>query len=108
MEIKRPPNYRTRTALIIRAVRSAIGYNQEQFADFIGCSKPTIARLETLETQMSDRLYKRMRMALKMHGITIDALAEDGVSVLFDEGAISLLQEQLQDEARRRSDRQKR
>lgn len=56
---------------------------------------------------MSDRLFKQMRMALKMHGITVDISGRDGVSLLFDEGAISLLQEQLQNEAKRRSDRKR-
>jgi len=102
-----PPGYQLRTALAIRAVRSAIGYNQEQFATLIGSSKPTVARIETLETLMNPALYERMIMKLRLHGITVDALGHEGVSVLFDEDAIKLLQEQLQDDARRRSDRKK-
>lgn len=105
MESTYLPGYQLKTALAMRSVRSAIGYNQEQFAEFIGSSKPTIARIETLETLMNPALYERMIMKLRLHGITVDALSQDGVTVQFDNDAIQLLQEQLQGDARRRSDR---
>lgn len=107
MDIAQPSGYQVRTALAVRSVRSAIGYSQEQFAKFIGSSKPTIARIETMETLMSPTLYEQMIMKLRLHGITVDALSREGVSVLFDNDAFTLLQEQLQDDARRRSDRKK-
>ena len=33
----------------IRAARSAIGWNQQEFADRMGVAKSTVARIETLE-----------------------------------------------------------
>lgn len=95
-----------RIALIMRSVRTAIGYNQIQFAELIGSSKPTIARIETLEMPMKDELYTRMVERLEEFGIKIDS-AQDGVSLHFDERAIMLLQDRLQDATLRRPDRKK-
>ena len=96
----------TRIALIMRSVRSALGYNQIQFAELIGSSKPTIARIETLEMPMKDELYSRMVERLEEFGVGIDS-AQDGVSLHFDERAIMLLQDRLQDATLRRPDRKK-
>lgn len=95
-----------RIALIMRSVRTAIGYNQIQFAELIGSSKPTIARIETLEMPMKDELYTRMVERLEEFGIEIDSNL-DGVSLHFDERAIAILEGRLQDTGLRRPDRKK-
>jgi len=95
-----------RIALVMRSVRSAIGYNQVQFAELIGSSKPTIARIETLEMPMNGELYTRMVEQLEELGIKIDS-DQDGVSLHFDERAVTLLQDRLQDATLRRPDRKK-
>ena len=96
----------TRIALVMRSVRSALGYNQIQFAELIGSSKPTIARIETLEMPMKDELYARMVERLEELGINIDS-SQDGVSLHFDERAIAILEGRLHDTALRRPDRKK-
>lgn len=96
----------THIALVMRSVRSAIGYNQIQFAELIGSSKPTIARIETLEMPMKDKLYARMVERLEELGIKIDSNL-DGVSLHFDERAIAVLEGRLQDADLRRPDRKK-
>ncbi|ATH99126.1 helix-turn-helix domain-containing protein [Alcaligenes faecalis] len=96
----------TRIALVMRSVRSALGYNQVQFAELIGSSKPTIARIETLEMPMKDELYSRMVERLDEFGIKIDSNL-DGVSLHFDERAIAVLEGRLHDTALRRPDRKK-
>jgi len=96
----------TRIALVMRSVRSALGYNQVQFAELIGSSKPTIARIETLEMPMKDELYARMVERLEEFGIKIDANLH-GVSLHFDERAIAILEGRLQDANLRRPDRKK-
>lgn len=90
----------------MRSIRSAIGYNQIQFAELIGSSKPTIARIETLEIPMKDELYARMVERLEEFGIKIDSNL-DGVSLHFDERAIAILKGRLHDTALRRPDRKK-
>ncbi|CUI88837.1 Uncharacterised protein [Alcaligenes faecalis] len=90
----------------MRSVRSALGYNQVQFAELIGSSKPTIARIETLEMPMKDELYSRMVERLDEFGIKIDSNL-DGVSLHFDERAIAVLEGRLHDTALRRPDRKK-
>lgn len=90
----------------MRSVRSAIGYNQIQFAELIGSSKPTIARIETLEMPMKDELYTRMIERLDELGIKIGSNL-DGVSLHFNEQAIAILEGRLQDTALRRPDRKK-
>ena len=95
-----------RIALVMRSVRSAMGYNQIQFAELIGSSKPTIARIETLEMPMKDELYSRMVERLEEFGIKIDSNL-DGVSLHFDERAIAILEGRLHDTALRRPDRKK-
>lgn len=95
-----------RIALVMRSVRSAIGYNQIQFAELIGSSKPTIARIETLEMPMKDELYTRMIERLEEFGIKICSNL-NGVSLHFDEQAIAILEGRLQDTALRRPDRKK-
>ncbi|MEZ2623733.1 helix-turn-helix domain-containing protein [Paenalcaligenes hominis] len=96
----------TRIALVIRSVRSALGYNQIQFAELIGSSKPTIARIETLEMPMKDEIYTRMVERLEEFGVEIDSNL-DGVSLHFDERAIAILEDRLQDADLRRPDRKK-
>ena len=59
-----PPNYNTESskyatmentiegakiAVVLRAARAAIGWNQQQFADKMGVAKSTVARIETLD-----------------------------------------------------------
>ncbi|WP_454005448.1 hypothetical protein [Alcaligenes sp. Marseille-Q7550] len=95
-----------RIALVMRSVRSAIGYNQVQFAELIGSAKPTIARSETLEMPMNGELYTRMVEQLEELGIKIDS-DQDGVSLHFDERAIAVLEGRLHDTALRRPDRKK-
>lgn len=90
----------------MRSVRSALGYNQVQFAELIGSSKPTIARIETLEMPMKGELYSRMVERLEEFGIKIDSNL-DGVSLHFDERAIAILEGRLHDTALRRPDRKK-
>ena len=99
-------NTQTRIALVMRSVRSALGYNQVQFAELIGSSKPTIARIETLEMPMKDDLYARMVERLEEFGIKIDSNLH-GVSLHFDERAIAILEGRLQDANLRRPDRKK-
>lgn len=98
-------NRQIQIAVVMRSVRSAIGYNQIQFAEFIGSSKPTIARIETLELPMNESLYVQMIERLKEIGVTVSVLSNKGVSVAFDENALTLLRTRLQDESLRRSDR---
>src|SRR5690606_5745176 len=96
----------TRIGLVMRSVRSALGYNQVQFAALIGSSKPTIARIETLEMPMKDDLYARIVERLEEFGIKIDSNLH-GVSLHFDERAIAILEGRLQDANLRRPDRKK-
>ncbi|MCG7598634.1 helix-turn-helix domain-containing protein [Halomonas sp. McH1-25] len=92
-------------AVAMRAVRSAMGLNQAQFAELIGVSKPTIARIETLELPMRFEIYAKTLKILKKLGVTVDTLYTDSVHIEIEPKAIDLLKEKLMDDTRRRSDR---
>ncbi|RUR25701.1 helix-turn-helix domain-containing protein [Vreelandella andesensis] len=92
-------------AVAMRAVRGALGLNQAEFAELIGVSKPTVARVETLETAMRLNDYSNMLQKLKNLGVKVDTLYSDNVTVEFEPKALEALTAKLSDQGKRRSDR---
>lgn len=94
-----------RIAVAMRAVRGALGVNQAEFAKLIGVSKPTVARVETLEAGMRLDTYSNMLKKLKEIGVVVDTLYSENVLVEFEPKAIEHLKEKLADQGQRRKDR---
>tara|TARA_A100001391_G_C4920404_1_gene238990 strand:+ start:109 stop:531 length:423 start_codon:yes stop_codon:yes gene_type:complete len=92
-------------AAAMRAVRNALGVNQEEFAELIGISKPTVARVETLEVSMKLEMYTNILKRLKKMGIKVDTIYSDSVHVEFEPRALEILRENLADASKRRQGR---
>ncbi len=94
-----------RIAVAMRAVRGALGVNQAEFAKLIGVSKPTVARVETLEAGMRLDTYANMLKKLKEIGVVVDTLYSENVRVEFEPNSLESLMERLSDQGQRRQDR---
>ena len=92
-------------AVAMRAVRGALGINQAEFAKLIGVSKPTVARVETLEVPMRLDAYSNMLQKLREMGVKVDTLYTESVQVEFEPQALESLLNKLSDPQSRRPDR---
>lgn len=92
-------------AVAMRAVRGALGITQGELAELLGVSKPTVARVETLEASMRLDDYSNMLKIMKEMGVKIDTLYTDNVKVEFEPAALETLLNKLSDQGHRRSDR---
>jgi transcriptional regulator with XRE-family HTH domain len=94
-------------AVAIRSARTAIGWNQQEFADLMGTAKSTITRVETLEMgAKADFLNKAMRLFREV-GVTVDLYQLDAISILVEPKAVLLAKSRLEDGSLKRSDRKK-
>jgi len=92
-------------ALAIRTARAAIGWNQQEFAEFMGVAKSTVARIETLEmSAKADFLNKAMRL-FRDSGVFVDLYELDRLPLEINKVCIEIAQKRLVDESLRRSDR---
>lgn len=96
-----------RVAQAMKMGRAALGCNQAEFAKIIGVSKPTIARIETLEMPPRFEIYARMVDILRQHDVFVDAVSGEGVQVAIGRQAVEAMIERLEDDANRRTDRQR-
>lgn len=85
-----------RFALAMRLTRSAIGMNQQEFADELNIAKSTVARNETLEMSMrADTLTALLRLMAK-YGIEMDLLGSpDTLTLKLSETTFNQAQEKL-------------
>lgn len=92
-------------AVSLRAARTAIGWNQQEFADLMKVAKSTVARIETLEmSAKADFLTKALRLFLDA-GVSIDLIQSKGLTVQIDNSTLIEAGRRLKDESKRRSDR---
>ena len=92
-------------AVALRAARSAIGWNQQEFADKMGVAKSTVARIETLEMGAKADFLIRAIQLFRQAGVEVDLAG--AVSIRLDIGQATVLGAvaALEDESKRRSDR---
>lgn len=93
-------------AIALRAGRTAIGWNQQEFADRLGVAKSTIARIETMESAPSAAVLMRAMQLLREGGVAVD-LMSGGLSFQVAPAAIEEAARRLKDEQMRRTDRKK-
>ncbi len=92
-------------AIAIRAARTAIGWNQQEFADLMKVAKSTITRVETLEMgAKADFLNKAMRL-FRDAGVIVDLYQLDTIAMSIETKAILIAKSRLEDGDLRRSDR---
>jgi transcriptional regulator with XRE-family HTH domain len=94
-------------AVALRAGRTAIGWNQQEFADKLDVAKSTIARVETMESVASATLLMNALHVLKEAGVVVDLLSDEALQFHVEPKALMEAAERLQDEQMRRSDRRK-
>ncbi len=78
-----------RFALAMRLTRSALGMNQQEFADELGVAKSTVARNETLEMSMRADTLTSMFRVMHKHGVEMDLLSDpDSLTVKLNKTAL--------------------
>lgn len=92
-------------AIALRAARTGIGWNQQEFADLMGVAKSTIARIETMEmAAKGDFLVKAIGLFRSL-GLELELFSPGKVEIKIEEPAIQKALAMLKDESRRRADR---
>ncbi len=87
--------------------RAAVGWSQEELAAQLGIAKTTIARMETLEGNISAAQLSQLVNLYASHGIELQFMVGDEVRVRADNNALTQAQARLLDVTLRRSDRVK-
>jgi transcriptional regulator with XRE-family HTH domain len=93
-------------SIAIKLARTALGLNQQMFADKLGVSKTTLARIETMEAKASFEFYMNVTKLINSVGVTFEVDADD-ILLRITPAAQQLAIETLADENNRRSDRKK-
>ena len=89
----------------LRSARAIAGWSQVEFAERLGLSKSTVARLETSEVDIPFSVLKRILNEYKKIGIEIDLMFSPNLNISVEPKALESFKERLQDEEKRRSDR---
>lgn len=84
----------TKIASVIRAVRTALAWSQQDLADRAHISKPTIARIESMFMSPRADTIDALITAFREEGVMIDILAEE-VSIRMNKSALLKLQKTL-------------
>jgi transcriptional regulator with XRE-family HTH domain len=94
-----------RIAVALRAARTAIGWNQQEFADRMGVAKSSIARIETLEIAPKAAFLTKALRLLKEAGVAIELFQAEVISLVIEPSALIEAARRLGDDALRRTDR---
>lgn len=94
-----------RIAVALRAARTAIGWNQQEFADKVGVAKSSIARFETLEIEPKGSFLVNAMRVFKEAGVTLAIFEDENVNLAIHPAALNEAGRRLADEVMRRSDR---
>ena len=89
----------------LRTARAIAGWSQVEFAEKMGLSNSTVARLETKEADIPFTALKKILSKYKEIGIEIDLLYSANLNISIEPKALEAFRHQLQDEEQRRSDR---
>lgn len=77
-----------RIAVSIRSARAAVGWNQQEFADLMGVSRSTVARIEILQMLPRADFLLRALALFKAAGVEVDLLTPGKVQISVGESAI--------------------
>jgi transcriptional regulator with XRE-family HTH domain len=92
-------------AVALRTARSAIGWNQQEFADEMAVAKSTIARIETLEVSPKADLLLQAMEVFGQAGVEVNFFQGDNLTVVVSPHALENAELRLMNEALRRTDR---
>ncbi len=89
------PTFSEQLAILVKAVRTAMGWSQTEFAQLTGVSRPTLQRLEQKDpTALRSDSVDKILNTLHAHGIRYE-LMPGQLSVHFDQQALNKAIEQL-------------
>ena len=92
-------------AVALRSARTALGWNQQEFADKMLVAKSTIARIETLEmTPKADFLTRALRL-FHDAGVSVDLLHAEKIVLGVEFAGLREAKRRLENDNLRRSDR---
>lgn len=92
-------------AVAVRAARTAIGWNQQEFADKMGVAKSTVARIETMEMAARGDFVIKAIQLFREAGVEVDLSDIRSLPIRISGPAILAAVEALNDQTKRRSDR---
>jgi len=96
-----------KVAIAIKAARTALGLSQLEFSEKLNVSKTTLARIETLESDISLNFYISANKVLNELGIYLDVMTNDDVVITIKPEAQQMVVDVLADESNRRADKKK-
>jgi predicted transcriptional regulator len=80
-------SFNTQIAIVLRGVRTALAWTQQDLATRAKVSKPTIARIERMEMSPRGDTIHALLSAFRQEGVEIDMLADE-VIVRFTKPAL--------------------
>lgn len=92
-------------AIALRTARTAMGWNQQEFAEKMGVAKSTIARIETLEMGAKANFLLSAINLFRESGIDVELGSAASIQLGIRQTAVTAAVEALQDESKRRKDR---
>ena len=91
-------------SIAIKLARTALGLNQQMFAEKLGVSKTTLARIETLDAKVSFEFYMSVTKLMTSEGVIFE-VEDDDIILRVTPAAQQIAIEALDDGNIRRSDR---
>ncbi|HJV84315.1 MAG TPA: helix-turn-helix transcriptional regulator [Noviherbaspirillum sp.] len=96
-----------KVAVALRAARTALGWNQQEFAEKLGVAKSTVARIETADSVASAPVLMKALGLLATAGVEVDLLGTSGLRFAVTAAALQEAKGRLQDDQMRRADRKR-
>lgn len=92
-------------AVALRTARTAIGWNQQEFADLMGVAKTTVARIETLEMSARAEFISKAMRLFREAGVVVDLYDASLLPLTISSVAVTKAVDDLMDDSKRRKDR---
>ena len=91
----------------MRTARSVVGWSQDELSRLSGIPKITIARVETLESNLKAEQLMNLLDLYGSVGANLELSEGDGLTLTFEGKMINLAGERLADNSNRRAERKK-
>lgn len=96
---------KVKLVVALRTARAIVGWSQVEFAQRIGISKSSVARLETQEAEITFSLLRKIINEYNNVGVVIDVMLPDKLNISVETKALEAFRQRLMSEDHRRSDR---
>jgi transcriptional regulator with XRE-family HTH domain len=92
-------------AVLLRAARAAVGWNQQHFAERMEVAKSTVARIETLDMAPRADFFLKALELFEENGVRVEIGKSDKIIIEISELCFINTLADLADTSKRRSDR---